>query len=172
MDYGKLYKKAGKGGWESIIPFYSKWIYAEISGVNWWWFLLLISTTIVSIIFDDDALETVATLATLFGSFVCNYNLAKRFSKDTSIAILTTIFPIIMIPIMGFSKNYQYDSNIVVSKNGPFGQSYQDTPNEHNNPINNELSNISSNDIAYCPNCGTKSSPDSQFCGNCGQKLR
>ena len=38
----KLFKKAGKGGWESLIPFYNKWVLVEISESNWWWFLLLV----------------------------------------------------------------------------------------------------------------------------------
>ena len=37
----KLFKKAGRNGWESIVPFYSNWVYVEIAGLNWWYFLLV-----------------------------------------------------------------------------------------------------------------------------------
>lgn len=39
----KVFVKAGKQGWEAIIPFYNSWILVEIAGLNWWWFLLIIS---------------------------------------------------------------------------------------------------------------------------------
>ena len=42
----KMYKKAGKNGWEAIVPFYSDWIYTEIAGVEWWWFIALIASNI------------------------------------------------------------------------------------------------------------------------------
>ena len=45
----KFYKKAGKSGWETIVPFYCNWVLVEIAGLNWWWFLLLISSWIVSL---------------------------------------------------------------------------------------------------------------------------
>ena len=32
----KMYKKAGKQGWEAIVPFYSDWVYVEIAELNWW----------------------------------------------------------------------------------------------------------------------------------------
>lgn len=31
----KLFKKAGKQGWEAIIPFYNTYVLVEISGLNW-----------------------------------------------------------------------------------------------------------------------------------------
>lgn len=39
----KLFKKAGKQGWEAIIPFYNTYVLVEISGLNWWYFLIAIS---------------------------------------------------------------------------------------------------------------------------------
>ena len=32
----KMYKKAGKNGWECIIPVYGYWVLTEIAGLNWW----------------------------------------------------------------------------------------------------------------------------------------
>ena len=32
----KLFKKAGKNGWEAIIPYYNTWVLIEIAGLNWW----------------------------------------------------------------------------------------------------------------------------------------
>ena len=118
----KLYKKAGKDGWEAIIPFYNDWVYVEIAGLNWWWFLLLIASTIVSIIFGNNlgGLNTITNLCVIFSFFVCNYNISKKLHKNTGFAVLMTIFPVIMIPLIAFSKSYQFDHNVPVSKNGIF----------------------------------------------------
>ena len=37
-----IFKKAGKQGWEAIIPFYNTWVLVEIAGLNWWWFLIIL----------------------------------------------------------------------------------------------------------------------------------
>ena len=117
----KFYKKCGKQGWECIIPFYGQWVYVEIAGLNWWWFLLLIASTIVSLIFGDtQSMEVLVALATVFGCFVCNYNIAKKYHKDTGFAILMTLFPVVLIPIIAFDRSYQYDNSVEVSKNGLF----------------------------------------------------
>lgn len=34
----KLFKKAGKNGWEAIIPFYNTYTLTEVAGLNWWFF--------------------------------------------------------------------------------------------------------------------------------------
>ena len=98
----KLYKKAGKKGWEAIIPFYSQWVYTEIAGLNWWWFLIIIGGILLGNVSDE--LTVLGTLVSLFGLFVCNYNIAKKFHKDTGFAVLMTLFPVILLPILGFSK--------------------------------------------------------------------
>jgi len=38
----RMFKKAGKNGWECIVPIYGYYVLAEIAGLNWWWFLLMI----------------------------------------------------------------------------------------------------------------------------------
>ena len=163
----------------------------EIAGLNWWWFLLLIAGSIASLLFGKDAssLKTIASLVTIFGSFVCNYNLAKKFHKDTGFAVLMTIFPVVLYPIIGFGKSYQYDSSVPVSKNGPFG-AVESNSNVATNQSNNNAevssnvenlvndnvnSNVNSepvsNNISFCPNCGSRIEDGSKFCGNCGKEI-
>ena len=156
----KLYQKAGKQGWESIIPFYNSWILVEISGLAWWWFLIVIAPTILGIV--DDDLTGLATLIALFGHFCCYYNISKKLHKDTGFAILTTLFSGIMIPIIGFSKNYQFDNSVDVSDMGPFG-----------NTTNNTYTEKESHEAKkFCPNCGKPVDEENQFCKNCGTKLK
>lgn len=45
----KLFEKAGKKGWEAIIPYYSSWVLVEISGCEWWFFLIIMFSSIMSV---------------------------------------------------------------------------------------------------------------------------
>ena len=152
----KLFKKAGKNGWEAIVPYYNTYVLIEIAGLNWWYFLIAIGGSIISII----GLETLSGILTLAGyavNFFVFWNLAKKMHKSTvSTAILGVLFPGIMIPIMGLSKNYQYDSSVAVSPNGPIGD---DTKSAKNEPER------------FCLGCGQKLKPNVSFCENCGKKV-
>ena len=161
----KLFQKAGKQGWESIIPFYNSWILVEISGLAWWWFLLLIAPTILGII--DDNLTSLASLIVLLGNFCCFYNISKKLHKDTGFAVLTTLFAFIMVPIIGLSNKYQFDASVEVSDIGPFGKT---TTNTNNSTTNTNTSQ--NKDINYCPNCGKEINKNNTFCQNCGTKLK
>ena len=70
-----MYKKAGKGGWEAIIPFYNSWVYVEIAGLDWWWFLVLNSACVISVI-GYGRYAGMAVSVSLFGYFCCNYNIS------------------------------------------------------------------------------------------------
>ena len=159
----KIFKKAGKNGWEAIVPFYNDWVYVEISGLNNWWFFIIIASTICTYISED--LSSIASLASTFGLFVCNYNIAKRMKQSTSMAVLMTLFPMIVIPMLGISKKYTFDINIPVSKNGPFGNN-NNTTNTYNE------NNQTNNNISYCPNCGNKLNSNEKFCSNCGKEVQ
>ncbi len=162
----KLYKKAGRKEWEAIIPFYNNWTLVEISGLAWWWFLLLIAPTIIGM--NEEDLTIIGTLIALATRFICYYNISKKFHKDTGFAILTTFFPGIMIPIIGFSKEYQYDSTVQVSELGPFQN------NNANQTYSNKKTQNSTTDTEknYCPNCGNTLKKENIYCPNCGTKLK
>lgn len=115
----KMFKKAGKGGWECIVPVYGYYVLAEIAGLNWWWFLLAVSDTFIDML-GIARLSFFANLVSLFANFNIYYNIAKRFGKETGTAILSGIFSFVFILIFGYSKNEIYDKNISVSKNGIF----------------------------------------------------
>jgi len=199
IAYWKLFKKAGRKGWESIVPFYSYWVLVEIAGLNWWWFLLIISSNIVSILGLED-LEGIASLVNLFASFNCYYNIAKKFNKSKGYSICAGIFSFIFMLILGFSKKETYDMSAPVSKNGIFGSpevpvnnnnSYQNNTSQQNNysgmnnnniepasdnnsqNISNELNNTNSTsqESSFCGNCGTKLSSGTKFCPNCGKQI-
>lgn len=180
----KMFKKAGKKGWECIVPFYSYWVLIEIAGLNWWWFLLIIADSVVTT-FEIDGLSEIAGLVSLFASFNCYYNIAKKFNKNTGTSIFAGLFSFIFILIFGFSKNEVYNSSIPVSKNGVFGSpeannSYQgNNMNQSTNIVDNtniQYNNAgyteqkSNQDHSFCGNCGTKLNKDVRFCPNCGKE--
>lgn len=114
----KLFKKAGKEGWEAIIPFYNIYVLIEIAGLNWWYFLIAISGTIVSFV-GLDGLSGLASLASAAVNFFIFYNLAKKMNKsEVAFGVLGIFFSGILVMILGLSKD-KYDSSVVVSPNGP-----------------------------------------------------
>lgn len=172
----KLFKKAGKKGWECIVPFYSYWVLVEISGLNWWWFLLILADSIVEL-FSIDGLSSIANLVSLFASFNCYYNIAKRFGKSTGTSVCAGIFSFIFILIFGFSKNEVYNVSIPVSKNGVFGTPEVNTTNNESNqsttvvpPTNSTDANNYTQNYSFCGSCGTKLDKDTRFCPNCGKE--
>lgn len=158
-SFVKLFQKAGKKGWEAIVPFYSTYVLVEIAGLNWWYFLIAMSGTILTII----GLESISWIATLAGwavNFFVFYNLAKKMHKDPiGIAIGGALVPGIMVLILGLSKNYVYDSSVAVSPNGPIEDNKNNTNNNTATPER------------FCLGCGQKLNPNVSFCENCGKKV-
>lgn len=154
----KLFKKANKPGWASIIPFYNSYVLTEIAGLNWWFFLLLIANTLVSILgIEKGGVTLIASGAIIIGNLCVFYNLGKKMHKDPiTTGVLGIFFSYIMILILGFSSEYQYDENVEVSPNGIFGDNKNKTTNEPKK---------------YCLGCGQELKPNTSFCENCGKKV-
>ena len=87
----KIFTKAGKPGWASIIPIYNIIILLEIVGKPVWW-LILFLIPIVNAIF---AIWTINLLS-------------KSFGKDEGFTIGLLLLPFVFYPILGFgSVEYQ-----------------------------------------------------------------
>lgn len=130
-------------------------------------------------------MSTIANLVSLFAGFNCWYNIAKKFKKDTGVAVCAGIFSGIFVLIFGFSKNEVYDNSIPVSNNGVFpntenennyqnnyqnNSNYSNVNNENDNLVNNNDS--LNNTYSFCGNCGTKLEDDDRFCPVCGQEKK
>lgn len=87
----KIYQKAGKPGWASIVPIYNTIVLLEIVGKPWWW-LLLMFIPVVNIVF----LIWMTNL------------LSKSFGKDEGFTVGLILLSIVFYPILGFgSAEYQ-----------------------------------------------------------------
>lgn len=83
----KIFTKAGKPGWASIIPFYSQYVLFEIAGMNGWMFLLLCIPFVNFIVM-----------------IMLYLNLAKAFGKSAGFAVGLILFNPIFTLILAFSK--------------------------------------------------------------------
>ncbi len=161
-----LFKKAGKEGWEAIVPFYNNWVLVEIAGLNWWWFLLILAPSIASFINEDIA--EIASLANLFAIFNCYYNLAKKFKKSTSTSVVAGIFSFIFTFIFAFSKSETYYATEKVSSNGVFpGEPRETSAQAFNSTDNNNNPNLTK----FCMKCGCKIEDHYKFCSVCGNEI-
>ncbi len=81
----KIYDKAGKPGWASIIPIYDTIVLLEIIGKPIWW-LVLLFIPFVNIIF----------------AIIIFNALAKSFGKGSGFTVGLIFLPFIFFPILGF----------------------------------------------------------------------
>lgn len=86
----KLFAKAGKPGWASIVPFYNTYCLFEISFGNGWLFLLCLIPCVNVVMF-----------------IILCLKLAKAFGQGTAFGIGLIFLNTIFILILGFG-NYQY----------------------------------------------------------------
>lgn len=83
----KINKKAGKPGWASIIPIYNIIVLFEIAQINPIMILLLF-----------------VPIANIIVTFKLYIEIAKKFNKSTLFGVMLTLFPVICLPILAFSK--------------------------------------------------------------------
>ena len=81
----KIFTKAGKPGWASIIPIYNLIVMLEIVGKPLWWFFLLLIPFVNLVILIIIAIE-----------------LAKVFGKGGGFAAGLILLPIVFYPILAF----------------------------------------------------------------------
>ena len=83
----KIFTKAGKPGWASIIPFYNIWVMLEVVGRPGWWLLLMLIPGVNFVI-----------------GIILIVDLAKSFGKGGGFAVGLLLLPYVFFPILGFGK--------------------------------------------------------------------
>lgn len=87
----RLFTKAGKPGWASIVPIYNNIIALEIIGRPMWWIFLFFVPGVNIVVQLFVTLET-----------------AKVYGKDMTFGVLMILFPVPMYPILAFGKDTTY----------------------------------------------------------------
>jgi len=103
--YWKLFQKAGRHGWEALIPFYSTYVMFKLSGRPAWWVIWLFLP-----------LASVIVGAGIIIDFIKSYG--KFTFRDRAAAILLGF---IYLPKWGFEKKTQY---LGPSANAEFKKTY------------------------------------------------
>lgn len=88
----KIYKKAGKKGWEALIPIYNYIVLFDIVKIPAWQIIFFF-----------------IPIAQIYILFKMNIELAHKFNKSTGFGVLAVFFPFICLPILAFSKNATYN---------------------------------------------------------------
>jgi len=92
-SYWKIYKKAGKKGWASIVPIYNVIVLLEIVKKPTWWLILLL----------------IPYVNIIFAIWVTNL-LSKRFNKGEGFTIGLLFLPFIFYPLLGMSRAEYIDN--------------------------------------------------------------
>ena len=83
----KVFKKAGKQGWEAIVPFYNTWTLLEISGYpGYYLFFVFIPCAgpIILLVFE----------------IMAAISLSKKFNKTGGFAALLILVPVLLIKVI------------------------------------------------------------------------
>ena len=83
----KIFTKANKPGWASLIPIYNGLVLLQIIGKPWWWLLLFL----------------IPFVNLIFAIWATNL-LSKSFGKDEGFTIGLILLPIIFLPILGLGS--------------------------------------------------------------------
>ena len=140
----KMFKKAGKNGWEAIIPFYNVWVLFEISGYPGYYMFFAF-------------IPCVGAIVLLVFEILAYISLSKKFGKSSGFAVLMIFLPVVAYCILGFGND-----------------TYDDSLGEHKNtqPNNTASANNTTSEAGkFCGNCGTKVAKNAKHCSNCGKEL-
>ena len=86
-----LFKKAGRQGWEAIIPIYNLYTAFDIIYGKGTKFLLLL-----------------IPFYNIYVAIKYSIDLAKAYGKDTGYGLGVLFLPVVFIPMLAFSKDTQY----------------------------------------------------------------
>lgn len=174
----KAFKKAGKGGWESIIPFYNTVVCCQISGVNPWWVLIyFLGSFVLNIIPVIGSLASMAL--SVYFVILLNVSVARSFGKSDGYAAgLIFLSPFFWFALGG--KNAQYAGprpmndvvlNFVNEK--IFNKGLQ-TNNATATTVQPTVAPEApaQAEVKFCTGCGYKITNGEKFCPGCGKEVQ
>ena len=90
----KIFKKAGKPGWASIVPIYNIYIMCEIAEKEWWYILLLC-----------------VPFVNIYAIIVLYNGMAKKFGKGGGFVVGMILLPVVFFPMLAFGKDVAIVNN-------------------------------------------------------------
>lgn len=123
----KIYTKAGKPGWASIVPIYNIVVLFEIVDLEWWHVLIAIFVPFAMFIY----------------LIVVNIKLAKVFGKGVGFTLLLIFIPVVGQLMLAFGNATYYDQVDYVVNNMGMNMNNQNNMNNMNNmnSVNNNINN-------------------------------
>ena len=94
----KMFEKAGKPGWASIVPIYNVIVLFEIIGYKWY-YIFVSALALIPI---------VGSIALVLFAISYSIKLAKSFGQSTAFGIGLWLLSPIFIPIIAFSSDIKY----------------------------------------------------------------
>ena len=122
----KVFKKAGKPGWASIIPIYNIYTMIQIAKLPTYYLLLFI-----------------IPIANIYAIFKIYIELAHKFNKSTGFGVGLIVLSVIFFPMLAFGDATYEDSIIETNNNVP--------NNNTNNVVNNNLNNVNNTVVEQKP---------------------
>ena len=120
----KIYKKAGKKGWECIVPIYNIVVLLQIVELPIWYIALFF-----------------VPIANIYAIFKIHIELAHKFGKSTGFGVATVFFSFICLPMLAFGKNVVYNGNNLQENNNIQPTQYNPSVALQNEINNGESSN-------------------------------
>jgi len=134
ISYAKIFTKAGKPWWASIVPIYNTIVMIEIAKLPLWYIALFF-----------------VPIANVYAIFKINIEMAKKFGKGIGFGVGMTLLSIIFIPLLAFSDN-KYEGDDVISQN-------ENNQFDANNVINNNVSENNATVVAPVGNVTLENNP-------------
>ncbi len=105
IGYWKTYMKAGKGGWEAIVPFYNIVVLLQITKKPSWWLVFFILSAVPFVNFF-------AVIPALVFSFIIHIKLAEQFGKTAGYGVGMTLLPFVFVFMLGQSDAKFQDDTV------------------------------------------------------------
>jgi signal peptidase I len=88
--------KAGRKGWEGLVPIYNMYVWQKVTERPWWWILILIVPGVQFLML-----------------IIMHVQMARSFGQRGALnTLLAVVAPFYMLPKMAFSKDIKYTGNI------------------------------------------------------------
>lgn len=94
----KMFQKAGKPGWASIVPFYNMIVLLEIIGYKWYYIFLFFASMI----------PIVGQIIVILFTITYSIKLAKSFGQEVGFGIGLWLVNPVFVGIIAFNKEIKY----------------------------------------------------------------